>query len=1163
MPSTDSKTNFASLRNKILDQSGKEYWRSVEEFVDAPEFEKFVKEEYPAHAEEWADGLSRRNFLKVMGASLAFAGLSGCVIQPAEKIIPYVRQPEEIIPGKPLFYSTAMSLGGVGVGLLALSREGRPTKIEGNPEHPGSLGATDIMAQASILQMYDPDRSQELTFRSNPSTWQNFMTSVRASVDELRGDGGAGIRFLAETTTSPTLVAQFNQIFSELPNARLVQYEPLNKDNAAAGAKMAFGTPAQAVYKFDQATRVLSLDADFLSSFNVRYVKDFVKARTISEEKKEMNRLYTIETTLSITGAKSDHRLAVKPSQMTEIAKAVAAAVGVSGATSTYAENAQWINAVAKDLLENRGKSIVVAGANQPPVVHALANAINQTLGNVGTTITYVEPLQPNADVLQMDGLRQLVQEIDAGAVKMLIILDANPVYNTPFDLKLNAERMNKIPVRVHTGLYADETAELCHWHIPAKHFLEMWGDARAYDGTVSIVQPLIEPLYEGKSLYEVVQVFARENYDKKDYDIVKEFWQKQGFANAARAGAATASAGANASGNTSAQPGSMGARGTDAASAAAGINQTSQTAGASSQMAGGSQPGSTVTQTGSTTQSPNSGQLTAGAGASTQNRSASMTVIGGPNISPAPKSFDDQWKKVVHDGLVPNSAAAAKTVSVNTAFLAQNFPAANTGSGELEISILPDPSVHDGRFANNGWLQELPKPLTKTTWENVALVSPNTARRLGFNQDTDDKGMAGGEEGTAFINTKGGNLFSDVVTLSCNGAEIKAGVPVWIAPGQPDDVVTIFTGYGRTRAGRVGTDIGYNAYDVCKSDALWSGRGDMKARGEQTTISSTQTHFNMEGRDILRVFDVEKFKADPEMGHQHNEYDKTMYGSSKPGGEFQQHYSENHRWAMAIDLNNCVGCNACVIACQSENNIPVVGKEQVGRSREMHWMRIDTYYTGDDLNNPATTSFQPLLCQQCEQAPCEPVCPVHATVHSAEGLNDMVYNRCVGTRYCSNNCPYKVRRFNFLLYQDWDTPQYKLMRNPEVTVRSRGVMEKCTYCTQRIAFARIEARKDNRKVRDGEVQTACQTVCPANAITFGDLNDTESQVYKLKQDHRNYNLLNDLNTQPRTTYLAALKNQNREMPDYKEDLTKITGLAKQKNTNAGEPNEGAEGAGH
>jgi molybdopterin-containing oxidoreductase family iron-sulfur binding subunit len=417
-----------------------------------------------------------------------------------------------------------------------------------------------------------------------------------------------------------------------------------------------------------------------------------------------------------------------------------------------------------------------------------------------------------------------------------------------------------------------------------------------------------------------------------------------------------------------------------------------------------------------------------------------------------------------------------------------------------------------------------LPNPLTKITWENVALVSPNTAKRLGINQAVEAEEYAGGSQGTTFFNTKGGNLFSDLVTLKMNGAEIGS-VPMWIAPGQPDDVVTIYLGYGRTRAGRIGTDIGYNAYNVRRSDAMNFGVGEIAKTGAQKAVASTQVHFNMEGRDILRVWDLEHFNSNPtKIGHQHDHYPDSMYPRYEYNG---------NKWGMAIDLNSCVGCNACVIACQSENNIPVVGREQVERSREMHWMRIDTYYSGK-VENPAGPHFQPMLCQHCELAPCEPVCPVHATVHSAEGLNDMVYNRCVGTRYCSNNCPYKVRRFNFLLYQDWNTPQYKLMRNPEVTVRSRGVMEKCTYCTQRIAYARIEAEKDDRPIRDGEILTACQSVCPADAIVFGDLNDPSSQVARLKKDHRNYNVLNDLNTQPRTTYLASLKNQNKEMPDYR-----------------------------
>lgn len=1112
MPSSkDSKTNFALLRNKILEQNGKQYWRSVEEFVDAPEFEEFVKHEYPQHAEEWENGLSRRNFLKVMGASLAFAGLSGCVIQPAEKIVPYVSQPEEIVPGKPLFYATAMTLRGEAIGLLAKSNEGRPTKLEGNPDHPQSLGATDARTQAALLDMYDPDRSQEISRRGNASTWQSFMSELRARIEENRADGGAGVRFLTETVTSPTLIAQMRQILTELPNARWYQYEPVNYDNEIAGAKMSFGSPAKPIYKFDQATRILSLDKDIFNDFNVRYTKDFNKSRVYSNGKTDINRLYAIETTMSLTGAKADHRLAVKPSQMPEIAKAIAAALGVAGANSTYTENAQWIQAMAKDLQANRGKSVVIAGANQPPVVHALANAMNQALGAVGTVVTYVEPFQPFADVLQIDQLRTLVQEIDNGAVKMLVIMGGNPAYNTPADLRLDMNRFKvnaedtegrKVPLRIHLGPYFDETAEICHWHIPEKHFLEMWGDARAYDGTVSIVQPLIQPLYDGKSAHELAQLFFRENYDKKDLDIVKENWQRQGFSGAPRAMATTASQQTQTSTQVAPPP-------TDR--------------NAAQRRATGDTSTATQTQTGTLNQNQTTATNAVTNTGSPQNQAANPT--GGSTNPTAARSFDDAWRKVVHDGVVPNSAATAKTVSVNAAFLSQPQSAQN--SGNLEIAILPDPSVYDGRFTNNGWLQELPNPLTKITWDNVALVSPNTAKRLGVNQAVDGEQFTGGSLGSTFINTKGGNLFSDLVTLKMNGGEV-GNVPMWIAPGQPDDVVTIYLGYGRTRAGRVGTNLGYNAYNVQRSNALWSGAGEIAKTGAQTAIASTQIHFNLDSParadEIMRWYDLEDFNKHPDQGHQHDHYPDSMY----PRYEYT-----GNKWGMTVDLNSCVGCNACVVACQAENNIPVVGKEQVERSREMHWMRIDTYYSGD-VNKPDGPHFQPMLCQQCELAPCETVCPVHATVHSAEGLNDMVYNRCVGTRYCSNNCPYKVRRFNFLLYQDWNTPQYKLMRNPEVTVRSRGVMEKCTYCTQRIAYARIEAEKDGRRIQDGEILTACQSVCPADAIVFGDLNDPNSKVAQLKKDQRNYNVLNSLNTQPRTTYLANLKNQNKEMPDYK-----------------------------
>lgn len=1118
MSSPASKTNFASIRDTILSQNGKQYWRSLEEQADTPEFRRFIAEEYPHEIEEWDNGLSRRNFVKVMGASLALAGLSGCVIQPPEKIVPYVRPVEGMLPGKANFFATAMSIGGVATGLLAKSYEGRPVKIEGNPDHPGSRGATDILAQASLLGMYDPDRSQEITYRGVPKMFESFIPEMRAVIEQNRGDGGTGIRFLTETVTSPTLIDQFARLKTELPNAKWIQYEPVNQDNALTGAKLAFGSPVQTIYRLDQAQRILSLDADIFSGFNVGYIKDFAAGRAYSEEKHDINRLYSIETTITITGAKADHRIAIKPSQMVEVAKAVAKAVGVAGASSTYTENATWIAAMAKDLVEHRGKSVVIAGDNQPPVVHALAHAINAAIGSVGQTVVYTEPMSPGTERTQVEQLRELIADIDAGKVKMLVILGGNPVYNTPADLKLNHERLMKAGTTVHLGQHFDETAENCFWHVHEKHFLESWSDTRAYDGTASIIQPLIAPLYDGKSIHEIVQLFFKEGFEKKDHDIVKEYWLKTDIKPAAAVAVLKS--------DTKTEP--------------AGDHKT--------EPAGEHKPElhSEVTKTSeiAKTEAPKVADLKAADLKKDAKKEASILT------SPvAPRSFEDNWRKAVHDGVIPNTAAAPKPVIATTAFLSQPEvkPAA---SGSLEISILPDPSVYDGRFANNGWLQELPNPLNKVTWENVALISPRTATKLGINLNNDANEYVGGSQGTSFINTKGGNQFSDLVTLKYQGSEIQKPVPMWIAPGQPDDVITIHMGYGRTRAGKIGTGIGYSAFDVRRSDAMNYGFGEIVKKGATTTIASTQIHFNMEGRDLLRVWDLEDFKAHPDMGHQEDEYPKSMY----PYEQHQAVYDQNHKWAMSIDLNSCVGCNACVLACQSENNIPVVGREQVERSREMNWMRVDAYYDGD-INDPDGPHFQPVLCQQCEQAPCEVVCPVHATVHSAEGLNDMVYNRCVGTRYCSNNCPYKVRRFNFLLYQDWNTPQYKLMRNPEVSIRSRGVMEKCTYCTQRIAAARIAAEKDGRKVRDGEVVTACQSVCPTGAIVFGDLHDPNSKVAKAKKDHRDYKLLNELNTQPRTTYLSSLKNQNKEMPDYKTPA-----VHKHAESSAETPKAGGEG---
>ena len=1057
MPSQDRHINFALMRDRILATQGKEYWRSLEEFADTDEFHEFIQREYPENAEEWNDPVGRRTFLKIMGASLALAGLSGCVYQPPESIVPYVRQPEEFVPGKPLFFATAFTMGGVASGLLAKSNEGRPTKIEGNPDHPASLGATDLFAQASLLTLYDPDRSQTISYREEISTWPAFLADMRKNLDDQKGKQGAGLRFLTETVTSPTLGSQLKAILAEYPSAKWYQYEPAGRDNARAGATLAFGQPVNTIYRFDLAERILSLDADFLTCGpgTVRYVRDFSKKRRVEQGKTTMNRLYVVESTPTLTGAKADHRLALRPSEIEGFARAVAKAlsanIGGSNAPA-YTQHGEWIAAVARDLQANRGKSIVIPGDEQSPAVHALAHAMNEALGNVASTVVYTDPVEfsvteGEARRTQIDGLRELVSDIDAGRVEMLVMLGGNPVYNAPADLRFDKTRLDKIKLRVHLSMYKDETSELCHWHVPESHYLEAWSDARAYDGTVSIVQPLIEPLYNSQSAHEFLTAFSAQT-GGKGYDIIRGYWlgQKMG--------------------------------------------------------AGPQEPG-------------------VGEGTASVQVSPTPAVQTSPGVTAPAQDFEAAWRRALHDGWIPNTAFQPRTgLSVAGDWAKQDTSARPTGSQTpttgYEIVFRTDPTIYDGRFANNGWLQELPKPLTKLTWDNAALVSPNTARQLGITNE---------------IGTHGGNVYADTATLKLQNHQMSKPVPIWIMPGQPDNVVTVHLGYGRRLAGRVGNDAGFNAYEIRPSNALWFSEGlEITKSGGRYELAATQLHFNMLNRDIVRSKTLVDYLKESETPHEEEDLRQfSMY----PEYEYK-----DYKWGMAIDISSCVGCSACVVACQSENNIPVVGKVQVQRSREMQWLRIDSYFKGSDENAPDGMYFMPVPCMHCENAPCEPVCPVHATVHSAEGLNDMVYNRCVGTRYCSNNCPYKVRRFNFFLYQDWETPTYQLMRNPEVTVRSRGVMEKCTYCVQRIQSAKIEAEQDiqadgkPRKVRDGEIVTACQAVCPAEAIVFGNLNDPNSRVARLKAQQRNYSLLDELNTQPRTTYLSSLRNPNEEIKE-------------------------------
>ena len=959
-----------------------QYWRSLEELAQTAEFRAFVEDEFPNRTPDWNDAGSRRRFLTLMGASIALAGVSACTVQPKEMIVPYVRQPEDYVPGKPLFYATSASWGGIATGLLVESHLGRPTKIEGNPQHPASLGATDATMQASVLTLYDPDRSQTVTQNGNISEWGVFVTALTAARDSAGARRGAGFRLLTGTVTSPTLAAQIQEFLTAFPGAKWHQYEPCGRHSARAGATAAFGQPLNTIYRFDRAAVIVSLDADFLCSSmpgSLRYARDYSARRRAAAVNPNAHppRLYVAEGTPSITGGMAEHRLRMRTSEVAAFAAALAQELKAPSNGSSAA-----VRAIAKDLRAHPGESIVIAGEHQPPGVHVLAHAINQMLGNAGKTVLYTDSVEANP-VDELASLTELVNEMRSGAVESLLMFGGNPVYDAPADLNFLAE-LKKITFRAHLGVYSNETAAWCHWHIPEAHYLETWSDARAYDGTASIVQPLIAPIYSGKTPHDLINVLMN-RADRSSHDTVRDYWQRQ---------------------------------------------------------------------------------------------------------HPA-ADFNDFWQISLHDGVIAGTTFPEKMPPAAKL----STPVASAASG-LEIVFRPDPSIGDGALSNNAWLQEMPKPQNKMTWDNAVWISPKSAEHYGV--------------------TTG-----DVIEIAFQGRKVNG--PVWILPGHADESLTVHLGYGRTRAGKVANGIGFNAYALRVSSAVWQGSGAAFTRKSGGyPFATTQHTQTMEERDPFRAATFAEYHQNPGFA---NPPDKHV---SPETTLFPQWQYNHHKWGMAIDLTACIGCHACTIACQSENNIPVVGKTEVAKGRHMNWLRVDRYYQGS-LDDPETL-YQPVPCMHCENALCELVCPVAATVHSAEGLNEMVYNRCVGTRYCSNNCPYKVRRFNFFLYADWNTQSLFGVRNPDVSVRSRGVMEKCSYCVQRINGAKIEAEKQDRPLADGEIVTACQQACPAEAIVFGDLNDPNSRVAKLKRERRNYGLLEELNTRPRTTYLARLRNPNPDL---------------------------------
>lgn len=983
--------------------TGKEYWRSLDQLAETTQFRNFLHREFPEGASEMGNHWSRRSFLTLMGASIALAGLSGCR-RPVEKIVPYVQRPEEIIPGEPLVYATNMPFGTGAYGLLARSNDGRPTKLEGNPEHPSTLGGSNTFIQAAILGLYDPDRSQQPMQTGTKRDRDAFIDYFRSQLHpNLIASKGAGMAVLSESFASPTM-ARLKAAFEETyPNARWATYEPISDEHAYDGIEIATGTALQPVYHFERAKTILSLDSDFLGrdGNTVTNARGFAATRKVESQSDDMSRLYVAESCYSVTGGMADHRYRIKSAQIGSFAIAVAQelrrqGIAVNGLGDVSVDSSQfdgkWIRVVAEDLRSARANALVIAGPGQPAWVHALVYAINEALRANGTTVAYHEMVDVSRP--KRSQVKDLVAAMNGGAVDTLVIFGGNPVYDSPADLDFGGA-LSKVKHSVHLSAYYDDTSRLCTWHLPRTHFLECWGDVRSHDGTMGVIQPLIAPLFDSHSDVEILSLMNSGNM-QPGYDAVRETWQS-----ALRSG-----------------------------------------------------------------------------------------------------NFEDMWRVVLHDGLLKNSATKAVTPRLRPTEIVRAISPVRTSDG-LEITFRSS-NVFDGRFANNGWLQELPDAITKLAWDNAALVSHGTAKRLGVKNE-------------------------DVATIVVNGRSMES--VVWISPGHADNSVTLLLGYGRQNLGRVADGVGFNTYALRTFDSPYIAMGAaMQPTGRTYELANTQDHGSMEGRPIVRESTLAEYQAsDSPTFHPESPHHPPLVAL------WDEHsYAAGYQWGMAIDLNSCIGCNACTVACQSENNIPIVGKKQVRNGREMHWIRLDRYYASDPHNpnglDEPETVFQPMACQHCENAPCESVCPVAATVHDKEGLNVMVYNRCIGTRYCSNNCPYKVRRFNFFNYTK-DYPEIqKMSQNPEVTVRSRGVMEKCTYCIQRISAAKIAAKADGRSVTDFDLQTACQQACPAQAITFGNINDPNSAVSKKKKINRDYRVLEEYNIKPRTSYLARLRNPHPEL---------------------------------
>jgi len=1083
---TVATPNQTAWSTQPAEQAGRVYWRGLDELSESEEFRQWAEREFPQGASEWSDPVSRRHFVRIMSASFLLAGVglagTGCR-RPVEKIEPFGKMPEGYIHGVPQYYATAMPVHGSAVPLVVKSNDGRPTKIEGNTLHPDSNGGTDRFAQASILNLYDPDRTTRFTQSGNTRDREAALDGLTVLARKAKANSGQGLCILAEPSSSPSRRRLQKLIGEQLPQARWFTYDPVDLQIGRRAATALFGKPVRPYYRLDQAKVIVSFDSDFLGSeADVQnQIHRFSQGRRIEKPEDSPTRLYLAEGLMSVTGFNADHRLRLPSSAVPQLAAALAGTILKKGsidlaklaqATGTPADwIGKWIAECAKDLTAHAGQSVVLAGHRQPLEVHLLALALNAQLGALGKTVLLLETAETKEE-----GIGDLAKALKAGQVDTLVVLGGNPAYTAPADLDWSTtQRLAKTVVRL--GYEEDETFAGCDWHLPAAHYLEAWGDAVTSDGTLVPIQPLIAPLFGGLSELEVLARFA--SLPSADpYTIVRETF---------------------------------------------------------------------------------------------------ATFVSGSQT-------DAAWRKFLHDGFLADSAGKPAEVQVGDAALTQAFAgikqAPALSKDNLEVVFHRDYSMDDGRYNNNGWLQEMPDPVTKLVWDNVVLVSRKTAEALQVKNH-------------------------DVVEIKLGNRTVRG--PIWVQPGQSDYSLGLALGYGRPKSGRVGRNTGFNCYPLRTTEALTMALGaTLHAVGETFPISTTQSHWSMEGRPIIREANLEQYRQHPtfakHLGMEANGPKDPMYPN--PFDELKK--KGLHQWGMSIDLNLCVGCSACMIACQSENNIPIVGKDQVRRGREMHWIRIDRYYTGRPtaepgspqakenfaetfhseseqqkelwIDNPQAVT-QPMLCQHCEAAPCENVCPVNATSHDQEGLNVMTYNRCVGTRYCSNNCPYKVRRFNFFDYNkrpidalywgpfghrkddEWDL--IRMLKNPDVTVRMRGVMEKCTFCLQRIEQAKI-ARKTRAGasgdvvVPEGTFTTACAQACPAGAIVFGNLNDTDSRVSKLKALDRDYSVLEFLATKPRTTYLARVRNPNPEMPDFYD----LPFSLREFKAKSGDPFEAKEGEG-